>query len=225
MERDSCRDFASCVDLVPIFAFLSAEEKQEIRALAAHRFYEKGGIVYSPGEAGKRLYIVHEGKIKISRYTDDGREQVIRVAGPGEFVGELSLFGSAPPADYAVAVEESSLCVIDGEHLKKLIEKHPAVGMKIIEELSKRLSVLEELIEGINLHSVEWRLARVLLSRADKNNVVVLNTTKGNFASQIGMSRETLSRKFALFREKRWIKFITPRKILITDRKALEEIL
>ena len=86
-------------------------------------------------------------------------------------------------------------------------------------------SVLEELIEGINLHSVEWRLARVLLSRADKNNVVVLNTTKGNFASQIGMSRETLSRKFALFREKRWIKFITPRKILITDRKALEEIL
>jgi CRP/FNR family transcriptional regulator len=72
---------------------------------------------------------------------------------------------------------------------------------------------------------VEWRLARVLLSRADKNNVVVLNTTKGNFASQIGMSRETLSRKFALFREKRWIKFITPRKILITDRKALEEIL
>ena len=80
-------------------------------------------------------------------------------------------------------------------------------------ELSKRLDMMEELVEGINLHSVEWRLARFLLKMKDEHNVVVLNTTKGNFASQLGMSQETLSRKLALFQEQKLIKMITAKKL------------
>lgn len=214
-----------CVDIVPIFNTLTKTEKQEILNLAIHKAYEKNDLVYSAGEIDEKLYIVHVGKIKISRVSVDGKEQVIRILGPGEFMGELSLFSSNPMSDYAVAIEKTSICIIEGHNLKRYIEKHPEIAFKIIEELSKRLEIVEELVEGINLHSVEWRLAQVLLKRADKYNVVHLNTTKGYFASQMGMSQETLSRKLSLFQEKKWIKLVTPKKIAILNKRALEEIL
>jgi CRP/FNR family transcriptional regulator len=58
----------------------------------------------------------------------------------------------------------------------------------------------------------------------DKYNVVYLNTTKGNFASHLGMSSETLSRKLALFEEKKYIKMVSSKKIAILNIKALEDI-
>ena len=214
-----------CIDIVPIFSCLSVKEKQEIIAIAGHKVYEKNDVIYSPGDYDEKLYIVHSGKIKISRFTSEGKEQVIRLLGPGEFLGELALFSTIPISDYAVAIEKTSICLIGGNVLKQHIKNHPEIGFKILEELSKRLEIIEEMVEGINLHSVEWRLAQMLLKRKDKHNVVYLNTTKGNFASQIGMSQETLSRKLSLFQEKRWIKQIAPKKIAILNVEALENIL
>ncbi|HHU55094.1 MAG TPA: Crp/Fnr family transcriptional regulator [Acholeplasmataceae bacterium] len=215
----------SCIDNVSIFSGLTKEEKDEIFSISHHKTYNRGDIVYSAGEKKEQLFIVHQGKIKISRISSDGKEQVIRILTNGDFMGELSLFSGEPMSDYAEVLEKTSICMIDGKELKTYMMKHPEIAFKIIEELSTRLEIAEELIEGINLHSVEWRLAHVLLKRANKNGIVLINTTKGNFASQLGMSQETLSRKLALFEDKKWIKQLTMRKILILDRNALSELL
>lgn len=214
----------SCIDNVSIFNGLSPEEKDEIYAISHHKTYNRGEVVYSAGEKKDQLYIVHTGKIKISRISQDGKEQVIRILNSGEFMGELSIFTQRPVMEYAEALEKTNICIINGKELKNHMIKHPEIAFKIIEELSTRLEIAEELIEGINLHSVEWRLAQVLLKRANKNGVVLLNTTKGNLASQLGMSQETLSRKLTLFQDNNWIKQISPRKMLILNRQALEQL-
>lgn len=214
-----------CVDIVPIFNGLTLEEKLEVSSIAIHKNYKRGEFVYQAGDKEDFLYIVHKGKIKVSRISEDGKEQIIRIVGAGEFIGELSLFSNSRLTDYAEALEESSICLLDSRIVKEYIRKHPTVGLKIMEELSKRLEVMEELIEGINLRSVEWRLARYLLKMKDEHNVIILNTTKGNFASQLGMSQETLSRKLSLFQEKKYIKMITSKKIAILNVKALESII
>ncbi len=213
-----------CVDLVPIFNGLTDDEKIDLSSRAIHRTFNKGDFVYQAGDSEDFLFIVHKGKIKVSRISEEGKEQIIRIVEPGEFMGELNLFSSNVLTDYAEALETSSICLLDSRDVKKYIQKEPTVGLKIMEELSKRLEVMEELVEGINLHTVEWRLARYLLKMKDKHNVVMLNTTKGNFASQMGMSQETLSRKLTLFQEKKYIKLITSKKIAILDVAALENI-
>jgi CRP/FNR family transcriptional regulator len=116
------------------------------------------------------------------------------------------------------------MCILEGYNLKKYIEKYPQVAFKIIDELSKRLEVAEELIESINLHSVESRLAQILLKLANKYNVIELEMSIGNFASQIGMSQETLSRKLSLFQEQGLVKLIGQRKIAIINKNGLENI-
>lgn len=225
MNCDCCEKKDLCVDIVPIFNGLNEIEKIELSKISIHKTYKKGEFIYQAGDSEDFLFIVHQGKIKISRITEAGKEQIIRIVGPGEFIGELNLFTKKKLNDYAEALETSSICMLEARIVKAYIEKHPTVGFKIMEELSKRLDIMEELVEGINLHSVEWRIARFLLKMKDKHNVVILNTTKGNFASQLGMSQETLSRKLGLFSDKKLIKMITSKKIALIDTRALEDII
>lgn len=213
-----------CVDMVPIFSNLSYEEKVELSSKSIHRTYKKGELIYQAGDDDEFLFIVHQGKIKVSRISEEGKEQIIRIVEPGEFMGELGIFTRKKQNDYAEALETSSICLLESRVVKGYIEKHPSVSFKIMEELSKRLEIMEELVEGINLHSVEWRLARYFLKMRDKYNVVILNTSKGNFASQLGMSQETLSRKLAHFQEEKLIKMVTTKKIALLDVEALEDI-
>ena len=74
------------------------------------------------------------------------------------------------------------------------------------------------MLESINHYSVDRRLAQALLSMADRFGVVELPTTKANFASQIGMSQETLSRRLSMFESKKYIHQIGQRKIIITNK-------
>jgi CRP/FNR family transcriptional regulator len=196
----------------------------EIAMITTDKIYEKGEMVYTVGNRGERLYVIHKGRVKISRIAANGKEQVIRVLGPGEFMGELSLFSPTSMTDNAEVLEKSTMCIIEGKRLKEIIPKYPSIAFKVMEELSSRLEKAENLIEDINLNSVETRLAQMLIKMANERNEVILNMKKGDFASQIGMSQETLSRKLTSFQEQGLIKQSGNKRIILLDIEALEEI-
>ena len=214
---------SDCIHSVPIFSNLTHEEMLEVAHITQARTFEKSEMVYMAGEKGGKLYVLHTGKVKISRYSTSGKEQVIRIVESGEFLGELSLFSSLPLTDNAEAIENSTMCIIDGGKLKELMKKYTSIAFKVMDELSKRLEKAENLIESISLSSVEQRLSQTLLSMA-QGKQVILNMTKGNFASQLGMSQETLSRKLAALEEKGLIKQKSNRVITIVNREGLETI-
>ena len=214
----------NCIEIVPIFSNLTQEEMLEIASITKAQTFEKGDMIYMAGDKGGKLYVVHSGRVKISRLNANGKEQVIRVIGSGEFTGELSLLSSMPMTDNGEALETSTMCIIEGEKLKELMKKYPSIAFKVMEELSERLEKAENLIEAINLNTVEQRLAEALINLSAGKKEVLLNMTKGDFASQMGMSQETLSRKLSYFQDMGWIKLIGHRKILILDRESLENL-
>ena len=214
---------AGCIERVPIFSGLSPGEILEIAAITRDKIFEKGQMVYMAGDMDDTLYVLHSGRVKISRISATGREQVIRVLGPGEFMGELSLFNPLPLTENAEVRERSTMCLIEGTRLKELMNKYPVIALKVLEEVSKRLEQAENLIESINLNTVEQRLAQALLTGADEKGRILLNMTKGDFASRLGMSQETLSRKLAVFQERGLIRLRGHKEIRILDREALDE--
>lgn len=218
------KDQKTCIEIVPIFSNLTLEEMLEVESTTIVKNYEKGDRIYSAGEIGNKLYVPHKGRIKISRISANGKEQVIRIVEPGDFMGELSLFSSIPLQEDAEVLEKTTMCIIEGKKLKILMEKYPSIAFKVMEELSRRLEEAENLIEDINLHTVEQRLAAALLKMANDKNEVILNMTKGDFASQIGMSQETLSRKLTAFQDQGFIKQEGNKKIIILNADALEEL-
>ncbi len=222
--RHGTGSHGDCIENVPIFSGLSCGERREILEIASSRSYEKGEMIYRAGDEGGTLFVFHAGRAKIFRLNANGKEQVLRLVGPGEFIGELSLLSSLPLTDNAQALEATTMCILQGERLKQLMAKYPSIAFKVMEELSRRLEKAENRIEEISLSSVDARIARALLELSEGGDEIVLPMTKGDLASQLGMTQETLSRKLAALQEEGTIKLKGHRRIIIRDRQALEEI-
>lgn len=215
---------SSCIALVPIFHNLNQEEVLEVAGITRHLTVSKGEMIYAMDDMVDSLYVIHSGRVKIYRLSDTGKEQVLRVLRAGDFLGELALFKNSSMGDYAEALEESSMCVIDGSALKELLGKYPMIALKILEELSQRLEQTEKLLEDISLHSVERRLAQVLLDMSIDDDEIELEMSKRDLASQIGTTSETLSRKLTSFQELGLIEQIGQRRIVVVDREGLEGV-
>jgi len=209
---------------VPIFSSLSWDEIREVANITGNLEFKKGDIIFLAGDKIDKLYVINEGRVKISKISEDGKEQIIRILEPGDFMGELSLFKQSPLNNNAEALEPTVMCIIEGEKIKDIIYKNPGISIKIMEELSIRLEKSDKLIERLVLHDVESRVADILLSMLDADGNINLTISKKDLASHIGMSQETLSRKLSHFQAMGWIKQIGQRKISVLDHKSLKDI-
>lgn len=214
----------TCIEIVPIFSSLTYEEMMEVAGITTEKSFDKGEMIYSAGDQRKRLYVIHKGKVKVTRISETGKEQVIRILGPGEFLGELSLFSIDPLTDNSEAIEKVNVCVIEGQRIKELMIKHPSISFKIMEELSKRLARAEDLIENISLRGTEKRLADTLIGLADDKGKVTLKMSKRDLASHLGMSQETLSRKLSYFQDLGLIRLSGQRQIQLLDIDGLNDL-
>ena len=96
----------SCVEIVPIFHSLTHEEMDEVARIAQAVTFQRGDQIYAMGDHPDSLFVIHTGRVKVYRLSDTGKEQVLRVLGPGDFLGELSLFSHTPMSDFSEALEE-----------------------------------------------------------------------------------------------------------------------
>lgn len=214
----------NCIKAVPIFKNLSSDEIDEIIMISNHQKLDKGELIYRSGDQLNSLYVIHKGKIKITRLSDDGKEQVIRILSHGDFLGELALFNEAKVTTYAEAIEPTVICLVDRNRLKKLMNTSPTLSLKMMDELSKRLEKAEALIETSNLYSAQAKVARLLLD-LEKNGFVYFYTTKVNLASNLGITPETFSRKLKELEEDRLIKIVNHKSIRILDKEGIEYLI
>lgn len=213
-----------CVSLVPIFNHLHHEEMQEIVKATRSVKYEKGEEIYGAGDTSAHLYIVHRGRVKIFRLSESGKEQLIRILEPGDFMGELALFSRSPFDHYAKAMEKTELCVIRRSDLEAFLKKYPTISLKIMEEFGRRLERTEKLVSSLTSEDTEKRIAAYLVELAKDFDTasITLPMPKKDIASYLGTTPETVSRKLAEFQENDWIEQISQRKIKILDMEALE---
>lgn len=217
------REEQNCIELVPIFSNLTKEEMFEIAMITMEKHVEKGEPIYLAGNRHDSLYVIHKGSVKVTRISESGKEQILRIMGPGQFMGELTLFSKELTKDNAIAMEKTIMCRIDGQDLKGLMARFPSIAMKILEELSKRLEKVETLVEDISLSSVGRRIANSILDM-ENNGVVTLQMTKGDWASHLGMSQESLSRKLTQLQEQGVIRLEGHRKVHVLNKEKLDEI-
>jgi len=217
------RKTVSCVATVPIFRNLGPEELDEVIMIAHYRKLDRGQFIFASGDTVASLYVIHQGKIKITRYSEDGKEQVIRILSHGDFLGELALFNDARATTYAEALEPTVVCMIDNKGMKELMAKSPALSFKMMGELSNRLEKAEALIEHNNLYSAEAKVARLLLE-ISREALVRFHTTKANMASNLGITPETFSRKLRQLENEGLIHIIDNKSLTIKDKEGLELI-
>lgn len=213
-----------CVCVVPIFNHLEQKQMEEIMEVTRTISYAKGEIIYRAREKSDSLYIVDQGKIRIYRLSDSGKEQLVRILHSGEFTGELALFNESIHEAYAEAMDETQLCVIKRHDLQELLLKYPSISLKILSEFSKRLEQSEMQTTRFATEKVETRIALFLAECLDKKGLskeFALPMSKKDLASYLGTTPETISRKLSELEDSGLIKQKANKIIKIIDLDGL----
>lgn len=214
-----------CVARVPLFAPLSHEDQLDVASVARPVTVQRGEQIYAPGSREAQLMVVHTGRVKISRVSVEGNEQIVRVLGPGDFVGESAFVTGARPDHFASALEDGSMCVFRHEDLGRLVQEHPGVGMRMLQAVSRRLEETEQRLAAAVSGDVSTRLADYLLGlpaeHRDGATVVTLPLAKKDVASLLDTTPESLSRQLRRLTDAGVIEQRSRRQIVLTDVDAL----
>lgn len=218
-----------CVALVPVFKGLDPGQQAEVARLARPRRVGRDEHVYHAGEAPARLYVVHEGRVLISRRSASGHVRVLRILGPGDVVGESAFLGGGRPETDAIAVEDTRLCVFDHERLDDLVRQYPDVAVRMLRTLSQRLVSTERILAAVTSSDVRTRVAAYLVDcpvvRRDGQRVtVVLPAAKKDIASFLGTTPESFSRALASLTADGVIDAPRGREVEILDGRRLDEL-
>jgi CRP-like cAMP-binding protein len=188
------------------FRVLPLEDISEVvRALRIRRF-ENGEVVFRRGDSCEGLHIVLSGRVRTVIASADGREQVLKVFGPGRTFADISVFDDeALPAD-AVAIAGSSIAVLPRTHVIDLLKRHPDAAIEVIRLFASRLRAYKHLVEDLSLRSVAGRVAKLLIDRASGVETLVeesrtqrLTYTQDEIASMVGSVREVVQRALKAF--------------------------
>ncbi|MEG2338086.1 MAG: Crp/Fnr family transcriptional regulator [Clostridium sp.] len=226
---DGCKK-SGCTKKISIFKTLDPSELRGIALKIENHIYKKNKVIFSEGDTGKTLYLVSEGKVKLYKYTSDGREQILHILSEGDFFGELNLLKESTYGFYAKAIEDCRLCTLGKDELREIISSDPQIGIKILEVIGDRLTKLESLAQNLATKDVDSRFAYLLTELADKygikeNGKITINLplSREDMASYIGVARETISRKLKKFQEEGLITLETSKKITINDINLIQE--
>jgi len=213
----------------PLFAALDDEGAAALQAGVTIVEISRAERLFEEGASGNQLYVILDGKIKLTRAAADGRENLLSVLGPGEMFGELSLFDPRPRTASAVAVTDSRLGALAHDDLRSWLTGRPDVALHLLQALAQRLRRANDVMADLVFTDVPGRVAKALLDLAGRFGEsqpdglhVNHDLTQEELAQLVGASRETVNKALADFAARGWLQ-LSAKSVLLIEPERLRK--
>ena len=203
-----------------LFADLDDEQIDHIASAGTVLSLRRNVVLFDEGAEPHEFYLVLAGRIAIAQESDDGRESLLALMGPGELFGELGFLDGQTRSAQARALEESEVLVVPYAELRLLYENHPAALWSAVQLLARRLRATDRALSDTVFLDVMGRTAKRLLEMAGDNDEFEMPLTQEELASMVGASRERVNKAIHAFVRLGWITH-DHRHYQITNRKNL----
>jgi len=218
------QEAADLLSSIPYFAHVDAHTVNTIAQSAIRRSYEADQYVLMEGEPSSGLFVVQEGWLKSVKTSPEGREQVLRVVGPGEVFNAIGVLASATNPGTVIALEPATVWILQRDTLLRMLEEHAGLAWMVIQALAERVQRLMSQVEDLSLRTVEVRLARLLLEEATGETIVRRRwDTQAEMAARLGTVLDVLNRALSRLAADGVIK-VERHQILILDQEQLASI-
>jgi CRP/FNR family cyclic AMP-dependent transcriptional regulator len=190
--------------------------------------YRRGQLIYNQDQPSTAIYLVIEGKVKVSRLADDGHQVVVDIYQPDEFFGESAFLNLAQRSEQAIAIENTKLMMWTTAEIEDIILKRPRLAVALLQILVQRTIGFTHRIESFSVDNIARRLARSLIrfserlgSPEEDGSVRMVPFTHELLSQYVGTSREIVTHYMNQFRRQGYLRY--SRKGIVLYRDAFRE--
>lgn len=193
---------------ISVFSTLNPSELKEITPYIQPMSFKKKDVIFSEGDPSEWFYIVTEGKIKITKLSQEGKELILEIIPPLDFFGGLAVIRGFPYPANAIAMDDAQLLRISRSNILRILDRFPSLMYCMAMQLGDRMKESHEALKNIALERVESRIASLLLKLSDKTGkktgegiMIDMKLTKQDIAEMVGTTVETSIRTMSKLRK------------------------
>lgn len=212
-----------------LLAQLTPDELERVVQMAGERRLANGQVIFQKGDEGTSMMAVLDGRVKISAYSEDGKEIILNIVDPGHVFGEIALLDGKERTADATAMGPTTLLILERRHFIPFLERNPAIAIHLIEVLCARVRQTSEMVESVAFLEFGARLARLLLRLAESHGKPVdggtridLRLSQTDLGNLIASTRESVNRQLNA-----WVQdgvlALARGRITVLDLDALED--
>lgn len=207
------------------FKVLRREELKKMSDSKETRKFKKGETLFKEGDKLNGVFCVRNGASKLSKLSDNGKDQIVKFATKGEVLGQRSVITSEHTNLSATALEDMEVCFIPKSNIEQPLQNNLLFTNAVLKHLANELKVADDAIVNMAQKSVRQRLAQLLLYLdenygTDSDGFLKLKLTRSDIADVIGTASELLIRTLTKFKKEDLIE-TKGKRIKLLNRKDL----
>jgi CRP/FNR family transcriptional regulator, cyclic AMP receptor protein len=202
---------------LPLFSELTEAEIETITVLMRRRRYAKRSLIHAAGAMGADFYIIESGRVKVQLATERGQALTLRLLGPADFFGEVSLLDDEPWYGDASAVDDCQLLLLAKRDFLAILNKYPSVSRQLLSVICKRLRYNASFARDLAFLDVPTRLARAIVALVEsegwgwtgdqrRQDCHLARITQGDLAGHVGATRESINKWLAYYERRGYIR-------------------
>lgn len=206
MRREAIESLQS----IPLFSKVKDADLEALASRLIERRYPKQSTIVEEGLAGDYMYVIREGRVKVVKSSDDGREKIMDFLEEGSFFGEMSLLDQQPRSASVETLEPVRLLALSRTDFLDVLRRSPDLALSVIQVLTRRLRETDEQASSMSFQRVKER-TRGLFERIardpseDGAGRITPTLTHQQIADMIGTSRETVTRVVKQLKDDGWL--------------------
>ena len=209
MAGPTSRDALEALRAIPLFSAVADGDLEQIASHLIERRYPRNTTIVEEGLPGDYMYIIREGRVKVTKLSDDGREKILDFLDESAFVGDMALLDRAPRSASVKTLTPVRVMALSRTDFLGLLRKSPDLAIAVIQELSRRLRTVNDQASALSFQRVKDRtkglLERLATEPHGEGRQSTPSLTHQQIADMIGTSRETVTRVVKELKTSGWL--------------------
>ena len=217
--------------IVREFSALKALNKDELIRIADCKtsyVVKKGETIFDEGDSLNGIYCIKDGVCKLSKLSDNGKDQIVKLVKKGELLGQRSLISEESTNLSAIAIEDMQVCFIPKQEILQFFNENNQFSLNMMKSVCGDLKDADDNMVNLAQKTVKQRLAETLLKLesdfgSNDDGSLKLQLSRDEIAGMIGTATESCIRLLSEFNKEGWIT-LQGKKITITNKKELQRM-
>jgi CRP-like cAMP-binding protein len=218
--------------IVREFSAIKALKKDELLRIADCKTsytVKKGETVFNEGDALNGIYCIKDGVCKLSKLSDNGKDQIVKLVKKGELLGQRSLISEESTNLSAVAVEDMQVCFIPKQEILQFFNENNQFSLNMMKSVCGDLKDADDNMVNLAQKTVKQRLAETLLKLETdfgihEDGSLKIQLSREEIAGMIGTATESCIRLLSEFNKEGWIS-LQGKKITLSNKKELQRLI